>query len=41
MFSHERVIIRRGPDSGLPIIVAAGIGQRAMVAGLTAGAVKG
>ncbi|WP_250036275.1 Glu/Leu/Phe/Val dehydrogenase dimerization domain-containing protein [Paractinoplanes maris] len=22
MFSHERVIIRRGPDSGLPIIVA-------------------
>src|SRR3954469_13306051 len=22
MFSHERVIVRRGPESGLPIIVA-------------------
>jgi multiple sugar transport system permease protein len=26
---------------GLPIVIAAGIGQRAMVAGMTAGAVKG
>jgi len=22
MFSHERIVIRRGPESGLPIIVA-------------------